>query len=199
MKKFLLILWIFISWILVAVWYSGYFNYINYNEKFPNWESSLLLQSEQNWWSSPETNEKNILTPEGCRRIVSENRDLSFIPTRTMEEWVAFKKNPPHGISIHLCYECWDNGVIGHYPDWCIDDGGPNGVWDGIEFYCDAHYVRACLSYESCPWRWNNYSNKPPRNRNERFGAYGDTGHNFSCGSKELKDLYHFMKNYSDY
>lgn len=195
-KYFLAFILIFLIRVITVFSYTPYQNYINYNEKFPNISYLSINQSLQNWWSTPFNNTKNIITPEGCRMVVSKNQNLFFIPTKTTKEWLSFVQNPPYWVEINLCYECGQNWLIANYPDRCIDDWWPNGSGDGIEFYCDANYVRACLTHEYCPWRLGKYTNIAPKSKQDRFGSYGDTAHNFTCWSSDLIKVYDFMKKY---
>ncbi|HTM20062.1 MAG TPA: hypothetical protein VL172_06140 [Kofleriaceae bacterium] len=48
---------------------------------------------------------------------------------------------------------CTGGGLIATIGDECMDDGGVNGVGDGLEIYCSRGLTRFCLSGEACPWR----------------------------------------------
>jgi len=90
---------------------------INYSECFPS--GCSLYQSQTNGWASPKTTTtKEIMTPEGCRKITRTTAvtDTYFIPTKTLAEWVSFRDNPPSGVSIGTC---GINGVCGASKGTC--------------------------------------------------------------------------------
>lgn len=95
-----LVLWIGIAFSIV---YAA----VNYAEYFPNW--STVYQSQQNWWTNPVPipywwyNRKEIVTPDGICRITSTTSTLTFVPTRTLEEWTAYKNHLPAGITLDYC------------------------------------------------------------------------------------------------
>ena len=124
-----------------------------------------LTENLDNGFLAPKTGTKDVITPEGCRKIsgVSVTKDY-FVPTKTVSEWNAFKANKPAGFTISACMV---SGACGNSAGTCSQgnvtgDSGPisgnnnNRTWTctgqngGSNVSCSTCYPDKTSTYEGC-------------------------------------------------
>ena len=84
-----------------------------------------LTENLDNGFLAPKTGTKDVITPEGCRKIsgVSVTKDY-FVPTKTVSEWNAFKANIPTGITIGSCGPLTYAWKTGNWSSCSLSCGG---------------------------------------------------------------------------
>lgn len=128
-NKSLFVIAILVFFVLVWILYAQTSNQGNRWYKLSTNKTTIAINSA---WTSSSTIVTNIYEHGVCKTYASTTSTGVFVPTKTLDEWAAFRTNKPSHITLNDCtVSCWSNAC----PSWkCSISSLETALWKLVNY-----------------------------------------------------------------